>query len=911
MDWRFWRWKQRDIDLNNEIAHDLTADAEERVRSGIPREEAEFASRRDFGNVSLLKEDLREIWIWTSLQRLSQDIRYGWRTLRSNLLFTSMVIVSLALGIGANTAIYSVMDAIMLRALPVKNPGELVILNWRTKNTEPDVVRDHNGPNYPVPGGGVESPDFPWQVYELFRNHNNSFSALFAYKDAGRLNLIVNGQAEAGPVEFVSGNFFSGLGINPAAGRLLTDSDDVAGSSQVAVISFIYWHQRFNADPSAIGQTVKLDNIPFTIAGVTAPEFYGVSAGSAPLVYIPMSNRPALLNRGEEKAMFIDPHNYWVDIIGRLRPGITLARAETELSGPFQVYVLASAANDKERTDLPALWMQEGGSGVDSLRRRFSKPLLVLMTMVVLILAIACANIANLLLSRSAARRREIAVRLSLGASRLRVLRQLLTESLMLSLPGGILGLGVAAVGIHFLISLLSGREDGMSLRAGIDWRTLVFTLCIALAAGIVFGIAPAIQATRVDITPALKETRASSPRRRGRFIGLSQLLVVAQITLSFLLVLGATLFGRTLANLHSVEVGFNPEHLLTFSLNARHGGFEDAQLQTLYARLSEQFRALPGVRAATLSDMPLVANWNSSVGLYVPGIPKHEGRGGTGTSLVMVGPMFFETMQLPIALGRSINTQDVDGAQLAAVVNQMFAKKYFPNQNPIGKQFGINSNVANILIVGVAKNARYSSLKGGIPPVTYLAYFQKALKRRPGSAIFELRTAADPLTLAQTVLKAVQAAAPQVPVTNMRTQTQIIDSTISQERTFADLCTAFALLALGIAGVGLYGTMAYSVSRRTNEIGIRMALGAGRHRIIALVLREVIALAVAGLTIGLLTAWSTQSVIKSFLFGVRTADPFTVLWAGGILFAVLILAGYAPARRASRIEPLGALRHE
>jgi macrolide transport system ATP-binding/permease protein len=910
MEWRFWRWTKRDNDISDEIAHDLAAEAEERVRSGASREEAEFASRRDFGNVSLVKEDVREIWIWAALQRLSQDVRYGWRTLRSNLVFTSMAVVSLALGIGANVAIYSVMDAIMLRALPVKNADELAILNWRTKTKEPEVVHSHNGPAYPVPGGGVESPDFPWQVYELFRNHNSSFSTLFAYKDAGRLNLIVSSRAETGPVEFVSGNFFSGLGINPAAGRLLADSDDLPGSSQVAVISFEYWRKRFNLDSSAIGGTIKVNNVPFTIAGVAAPEFYGVSAGSAPLVYIPMFNRLALVGGAEGKSMFVD-RSYWVDIMGRLRPGGTLARTEAELRGPFHQYVLASAANDQERTDLPALWLQEGGSGVDSLRRSFSKPLWILMTMVALILVIACANIANLLLSRSAARRREIAVRLSLGASRLRILRQLLTESLMLSLPGGLLGLGVAAVGMHFLLLLLFGGEEEMTLRAGIDWRIMAFTIFIALATGVVFGMAPAIQATRVNITPALKETRASSPRRGGRFIGLSQLLVVSQIALSLLLGLSATLFVRTLANLHSVDVGFNAEHILTFSLDARQAGYKDEQLRTLYARLDEELRALPGVRAAAMSDMPLVANWTSTVGLYLPGLPKHEDHDGPGTSLVVVGPSFFETMQLPITLGRSINASDVDGAPVAAVVNQTFAKQYFRNQNPIGRRFGINSKVANITIVGVAKDAHYNSLKQEIPPVAYLAFFQNALKGPPSSAIFELRTVATPLALAQTVREKVHAAAPQVPVTDMRTQTQIIDSTIAQERTFADLCSAFAVLALVIAAVGLYGTMAYAVSRRTNEIGIRMALGAERRSIIAMVLREVLALALPGLAIGLITAWSAQSVIKSFLFGVRAADPVTVLWASGILFAALALAGYAPARRASRVEPLSALHHE
>ena len=909
MDWRFWRWKQHGSDVDEEIAYDLAADAEERIRSGIPPEEAQFASRRDFGNLSLIKEDVREIWVGATLQRLYQDVRYGWRTLRANLVFTSMAVISLALGIGANTAIYSVMDTIMLRALPVKSPSQLVIVNWRAKQ-EPDVVHSHSGPNYPTTGG-IESPDFPWQAYELFRDHNTSFSTVFAYKEAGRLNVVVHGRAEVQAVEYVSGNFFSGLGINPAAGRLLAEYDNKPDSSRVAVISYDYWLRRFNGDLAAIGQTLSLNNIPFTIAGVTAPEFFGVAAGSSPMVYIPIVNRLALYS-GNEKEMFIDPHSYWVDVMGRLRPGVGLARAEAELSGEFHRYVLASTANGKERADLPRLWIEEGGSGMDSLRRTFSRPLAVLLTMAALILAIACANIANLLLSRSVSRRRELAVRLSLGASRLRLLQQLLTESLVLSLPGGILGLGVAAIGIRFLLWLLSGGRDEMSLRAGIDGRTLLFTLCVALATGIVFGLVPAIQAVRLDVTPGLKESRASAPRRRSRRFGFCHVLLVSQIALSLLLVLGAALFVRTLANLYSVDVGFNSQHLLTFSLDARQAGYKGEQLRTLYKSLRERFSALPGVRAAAVSDMPLIADWTSSVGLYVPGIPKHDGRNGAGTSLVMVGPSFFETMQLPIAAGRPISADDVDGAPLVAVVNEVFTKKYFPNQDPIGRRFGINSEMANISIVGIAKDARYSSLKREIPPVAYLAYFQKSLDEGvPGSAIFELRTSGDPLSLATDVRKAVQAVAPRVPVTDMLTQTQIIDSTITQERTFTDLCTAFALLALVIAGVGLYGSMAYAVSRRTNEIGIRMALGAERRRIIAMVLREVVAVAATGLTIGLILAWRTQPAIRSFLFGVRPADPLVVLPATCILFGALVLAGFGPAFRASRVEPLIALRHE
>jgi predicted permease len=911
--WGFGRRKQRETDLNDEIAYDLAADAEERTRSGVSREEAEQASRRDFGNVLLVKEDTREIWGLMWLERLGRDIRYGWRTLCKNPLFAAMAVLSLALGIGANTAIYSVMDAIMIRALPVRNPGELVILNWRAKQF-PDVVQSSNGSMYDEPGGGVTSPDFPWPAYELLRNHNTVFSTLFAYKAAGQLNLVVHGQAELGDVEFVSGNFFSGLGIVPAVGRLIADSDNVAGASQVAVLSYNYWRNRFDGDPAAIGNTVRINSVPFTIAGVAAPEFFGVTPGSAPVVYIPITSRPSLARNygSEHDTMFIDSRSYWVDMMGRLRPGVTLARAQVELAARFHQLALASATNDKERTDLPALWLEEGGSGVDSLRRQYSKPLFILMTMVAFILAIACANIANLLLARATMRRREIAVRLSLGASRLRVLRQLLTESVMLALPGGILGLGVAAAGIRFLIWLLAGGREDFNLRAELDWRVLAFTIAIAFATGILFGLAPALAATRVDITPALKETRASAPSRHGHRIGLSQFLVVAQIALSLLLVLGAALFVRTLANLHSVEIGFNQENLLTFSLDASQAGYKDAALKAFYARMDERFRVLPSVRAATVANMPLVAGWNSSTHVILPGAPKPEGREGPSTFYISVGPTFFETMQLPILLGRPLGSRDVDGAPLAAVVNGVFANKYFPNQNAIGRHFGLgNSEAGDLTIVGIAKNARYSSLKQAIPPVVYISCLQNVVKGPPIAMIFQLRTAGNPLSLAETVRKTVHEAAPRVPVTGMMTQRQRIDNTIVQERTFADLCTAFAVLALMIACVGLYGSMAYAVSRRTSEIGIRMALGAERRRIIWMVLREVLALAAVGLAIGLICAWSAMSTLKSFVFGIKPADPLAILLAAGILIAALVLAGFAPATRASRIDPLTALRHE
>jgi macrolide transport system ATP-binding/permease protein len=902
MNWRFWQAQQRNKEIDEEIAFDLAAEAEERYCAGLSREEAETASRREFGNVSRCKEDVREVWFQASIQVLLQDLRYGLRTLRANWLFSLMAILSLALGLGANTAIYSAMDAVMIRALPVKNTGELAILNWRAKSSQaPDVVQDLYGAVFKNKSGNVESSNLPWQIYELFRNRFDCFSTLFAHKNAGRLNLVVHEQAEVGEVEFVSGNFFNGLGVVPAMGRLLDESDNHPDSRQVAAISFDYWQERFNRDPAAIGQLIKINGIPYTIAGVVAPEFHGVSPGAVPLVYIPISNR-AQFSDGQHKKMFSDPHSYWVEVMGRVKPGVSFAQVEAQLREPFHRFVLASANTEKAKLDLPALWVEEGGSGFDALRRQFSRPLSVLMAMVALILAITCANIANLLLSRAGARRREIAVRLSLGASRWRVTRQLLTESLMLAFTGCLLGFGVAAIGIHFLLWLLSRNSNEIALQAQVDWRILIFGLLIALTTGILFGLVPAIQATRVDVTPALKEVRASVPRKRGGILGLGQLLIVSQIALSLLLVLGAALFVRTLANLQSVARGFNTGHLLTFSVDAGQAGYKGTQLKTLQARLYERLSTLPGVRAASMSDLPLLAGWNSRVGLNISGIQP------AGTSIISVSPTFFETMQLPIALGRSINALDVDGAPRVAVVNETFARKYFRNENPLGKKFGINSKTLDITIAGVAKDARYSSLKDEIPPVTYLSYQQNG---PPSRTFFQLRTTNDPLKLAQSVRQTVHSIAPQVPVTEMLTQTQLIDRTISEELTFADLCSVFALLALVIAGVGVYGTMAYMVSQRTNEIGIRMAMGAGRGRIVVMVMSEVTALALAGLVIGLFMAWNAQSAIQSLLYGVRASDLQTAAWAIGILLAALLIAGYAPARAAVRIEPLVALRHE
>jgi macrolide transport system ATP-binding/permease protein len=848
----------------------------------------------------------------TFWEPFAQDVRYAVRSMSGSKLFTAMAVLSLALGIGANTAIYSFMDGVMLRSLPVRHSEQLVILNWRAKSDAP-VVHSHWGSNYDEPRGGTTSPNFPYPAFELLRDHNDVLSTLFGHAGGGRLNLVIDGSAELAGGQYVTGGFFSGLGVPPAAGRLIDQSDDRPGAAAVAVITYDYWHTRFGANPAVVGKQIQINGTPFTIAGVSAPEFYGVSPDSKPSVFLPMANI-GLTHPTDGQNMFREGTYYWIELMGRLKDGVTLQQAQSQLAGPFHGFVESTATKDRERADLPALWLQEGGSGVDSLRRQYSKPLWILMAMVGLILAVACFNIANLLLARATSRRREIALRLSLGAGRFRIVRQLLTESVVLALLSGIAGIGVAALCIRFLLLLLTNGNDNFTVKVGLDWRVLSFTLLIAFVSGIFFGLAPALQSTRIDITPALKETRASEPHGRFRRVGLSQILVVAQIGISVLLVVAAGLFVRTITNLHSVNLGFNAENILIFNLDATQAGYKDAALKAFYKELEQRFRAIPGVRSATSSDMPLVGGWSSSTSITVPGIPKPpEGQRGPNTSYALVGSTFFETMEIPIVAGRPLDKRDVDGAPVAAVVNQVFAEKYFHGQNPVGRHFtlGGTSNAADIEIVGIARTARYNSLKREIPPVTYIAWIQAPKSRRLNAMIFELRAAGNPLALSNTIRQIVHQVGPQVPVADLTTQTRRIDQTISQERTFAQLCACFGALALLMACVGLYGTMAYAVARRTGEIGIRMALGATRRRVVWMILREVIVLSAFGLLIGLTAAFQTTALLKTFLFGVKPNDPLAIGASVAILIACALLAGYLPAFRASRIDPMAALRNE
>ena len=911
--------RRKDDELREELQFHLEEEAEQRHAEGLTTDQARWAAHRDLGNVTLLRESTRAVWTWTLLEQLLQDLRYGLRTMIRNRSFTAVAALSLALGIGANTAIYSFMDSILLRSLPVSDPESLVVLNWQSKDPRgpkgerrPFVMHSIFGHAYNDPTTGLTSGIFPFPAFELVRKKSDSvFSSVFAYYPADNVTMMINGQAQLANGEYVSGDFFLGLAVPPAAGRLIAAADDRAGAPPVAVISMGLSQRRFGGAANATGQSILINNVPFTEVGVTPPEFFGVDPAATPEVYLPM-HANLLLGAGSLSATtpqeYLDQNYYWIEIMGRLRPGVSLAQAQAVLASPFQQWVAGTATNDEERANLPALLLKEAAGGLDNLRRQYSKPLYVLLTMVGLILAIACANTANLLLARAATRRREMAVRLSIGAGRLRVMRQLLTESILLASLGGALGVLFAVWGVRVLTVLLANGQEHFTLRAELNWHVLVATLAVSLLCGALFGLAPAIQSTRADVIPALKETRGSEAITRARRgflrMNLSSVLVVAQIAISLLLLVAAGLFVRTLSNLQSVQLGYNRDNVLLFELNARQAGHREPEIAAFYSDLRSRLQAIPGVRNATLSHASLVRA-GRRLPISVSGTPT------VGTRTLNTGPAFFTTMQTPMLLGREIDERDQPGSPSVAVINELFGRTYFGDQNPVGRHVTLaGPKPREMEIIGVSANARYGGLKGENPPVVYIPYNQGTFPPVQ-QMTYALRTAGDPLAYVKTVRDIVHQADARVPLTNVTTQAAEIDQTINQEIVFAKLCSGFAVLALVIACIGLYGTMAYTVARRTGEIGLRMALGAQRGAVVWMVLRDVSILAAAGLAIGVPTALGTSKFVESFLFEMRPNDPRALMAAVAILLSAALLAGYVPARKASRIDPMIALRHE
>jgi predicted permease len=909
------RRRDKEAELREELQFHLAEEAELRQAEGMAEEEAQYAARRELGNVTLVAEDTRAAWGWTLLDQLGQDLRYTFRTIAANRLFTLLAVSSLALGIGANTAIYSFMDSILLRSLPVSDPDSLVMLNWNAKTIGRDdfVMHNMSGSTWSDPKGGVVSGMFPYPAFELARK-SEVFSSVFGYyqsRQSSKLNVTIDGRADVGTGQLVTGDFFRGLAVAPAAGRLIAPDDDTAGASNVAVVSHAFSERHLGGVAAAPGRQILINNLPFTVTGVTPPGFFGVDPAINPDVYLPM-HANELLGAADQFGFrperYLDGNFYWIQIMARLSPGVTREQAQAALAPVFQRWALGTATTDKQRANLPGLVLEPGAGGLDSLRRKYSQPLYVLLAMVGLILALACANTANLVLVRAAARRREVALRLSIGASRARIVRQLLTESVTLSLLGGCLGILFAVWGIRFLTLLLSNGLPNFTLRAELNWHVLAAAAALSVFTGVLFGLAPALQATRIDVIPALRETRTGLPRGRRVFgrVTLSHIFVVSQIAISMIMLVAAGLFARTLSNLQAIDVGFDTRNVLLFQVDAVKAGRRGPEIAAFYGGLRRRLATIPGVRNVSLSaDSLIQAGYGLPIGLA--GQPPSR-----STRILTVGPEFFASMRIPVLAGRDFEERDQPGSQPVAIVNEEFVKTHCAGRNPIGQHVTVRKDQRverDMEIIGVTRNVRYGSLTRNTPPVVYLAYNQGYPE--PAQMVYSLQTAGDPLRYVAAVREVVRLADARLPISDIRTQQDDIDHTINREITFARLCGGFASLALLIACVGLYGAVSYNVARRTGEIGIRMALGAPRGGVVRMVLGEVLLLASAGLAIGFAAALATSRFLESFLYGMKPNDPLSLSAAAATLLGAALLAGYVPARKASRIDPMTAVRHE
>jgi predicted permease len=859
------------------------------------------------------------------MHTLWQDLRYGLRTLAKEPGFTSIAVLTLALGIGANTALFSVVDAVLLKKLPVKEPDRLVLFN--SISNQEFSPGSHNGSNTIDPATGLHiRTSFPYQSFVRLRQERGLLSDLIAFGSLA-LNVNADGQVDVANGQAVSGNYFAVLGVPPFLGRTINESDDNVGASPVAVLSHRYWLRRFHGNRDVINKQINLNNVAFTIAGVAAAGFEGtMQVGSSQDVYIPIAWEPQVSG---ERSMMKGAGVWWLRLIGRLKPGATIEQARAGLEGAFQQSVLQhrAARQDQATTagqkppgpldpkDYPRLGADSGSQGEMNMRRFYTRPLKLLFGVVVLVLLIACANVANLLLVRSASRQKEIGVRLAMGASRWRLMRQLLTESVLVSSLGGGLGVLFALWIKDGLFAVGSWGFGGMAaLNPRLDWRVLGFTLALSLLTGVVFGLMPALRATRLDLTPALTDTGRSSTRTSSSW--LTRSLVVVQVSMSSLLLIGAGLLVRTLLNLQRVEMGFDAHNLLLFTVEPNLIGYHDERLASLYQQISERIEAVPGVNSVTFSRMPLLAFSSFTSTLYLSGAqagPDGRVPGGGNIFLHQVRENFLEAMGIPVLSGRSISTHDDARAPKVAVINQTFAQRIFPNENPIGKRFGFDSDKPReIEIIGVARDAKYTSQREDTPPTVYLPWLQNL--RAVGAATFEVRTIGEPMAAVTAIRQAVREVDNKLPLKDIKTQFEQADETLAMERLFAKLLTLFGLLAQQLASIGLYGVLAYSVSQRTHEIGIRMALGADRRKVLQMIMKQGMALALIGIAFGLSGAYVLTKYLESLtsmLFGVRPADPLTFGAAATLLTFVAIVACFIPARRATKVDPLVALRYE
>jgi len=910
----WWRAVTRRSDVEAQVDEELRfhveSYAEDLMRAGLPREEALRRARAELGSLAAARENARQAWGTRWLDELRGDVRYALRMLGKSPGFAAVAISSLALGIGANTVIFTAAQHMLLDRLDVPHPEQLRLLAWRVGQNS--VVTDMWGEFDNAPGGGERSTSFSYPVYEALRKANRSLEDICAFKPLGRMTVMVNGQAVAADAEMVSGNYYATMEVKPQLGRGIEEADDGAvGSGPVVTISDRFWTKAFGRAREAIGKSVLVNAQPLTVVGVNPAGFTGAySAQSSPDIILPFSMQPIVApmetGPGSTGSLLENRNLWWVLMMGRLKPGVATATAQAELNAALDGAIRATMTVQKD-SGIPKLLLDDGSRGQNPNFEELAKPVAVLMSLAGLVLLLACANLANLLLARAGARQREMSVRLALGAGRRRVVRQMMTESLLLAALGGAAGLLLAWAVRNALPGLMSNGWAPPAFSARFSWPIFAFAAGISLLTGLIFGLAPAWQATRVQVSSGLKDSGQTITHRRRGLAGKS--IVVVQMALSMLLVVGAGLFVQTLMRLGRAPLGFRSHNVLLFSVELPQARFPGTASLPVLRRIEEKLAAVPGVEAATLTRVPLISG---SVSLYtvVPeGQDKKAGQ-KTGSLMNDVGQDFFRTFGIPIVAGRGFDAGDTQTSRKVAVVNEAFVKKFFPNVNPIGRTFDAGWGQPLILeVVGICGDAKYDRVRKTAEATFYTPYLQGS--RGVQGATFAVSTRVSGSALLPSLRDAVRSVDRNLPLLDVRTQDEQIAASLQQERVFANLTGGFGVLALVLACIGIYGITAYSVSQRTNEIGIRMALGAQPGRVLRMVLGEAWWIAALGVAAGLAGALAAGRLIASMLYGLKPWDPATLAGAAVLLLGVALGASWIPARRAAGVDPMRALRHE
>jgi len=888
-----------DADLQEEIRLHMDLREQQQVAAGLSPDEARYAAHRKFGNATRLQEDSHLQWGWTWFEDFLQDLHYGLRAMLRSPGVTTVAILSLVLGIGANTSIFSFLDAVLLRSLPVRNPHELVLLGQGLDNGVSDAYAN------------VELYSYPF--YRKLQDRTQVFSDVASASSMiNKLQATIEGRPSPEPmsIKLVSGTYFPTLGIEPFMGRLLSDDDDrFKDSSPVAVLAYAWWKNSLARDPGVLGKKLTVGSSVFTVVGVAPQDFFGTTVGEAPDVFIPLSMQKEIPPGNDGYA---DNFAESLHIIGRLKPGVTISQAAANTNLLFQQIIrsfpeIPLNAVNQGKLDRAIVELQPMANGLSRIRYMFSEPLKILMAVVALVLLIACANIANLLLARSTARSRELAMRQPLGARRSRLIRQLLTESLLLAFTGGLLGVLLAAAANRFLLKMISPGTELLPLNVAINPRLLLFTLLVTFATAILFGMLPAFRATGLDLTESLKDGRGSSGSSRKGF--LARTLIVSQVALSLVLLVASGLFLRTLINLTNIDTGFNPSHVIRLQTDAASEQYKagEAPLMRLYQQIDEKVQAIPGVVSSSSSLFTFNGgSWNNSI--WVQGYP--SGHRDVSVHHNIVGPGYFSTMGIKLIRGRTFDATDTGTSQKVAVISESTARNLFPQGSALGMHFGKHDagNAGDLEVIGIVGDTKVHSLD---EPQQYLTYVPAAQMGWFYLNHFEVRYSGDRQATIAAVRAAIHDVDPHLPLTDIQTLDEQIARSIPMQRLVAQLSTFFGLLAVFLSCIGIYGLMSYMVTRRTNEIGVRMALGAKRSNVLWLVMKESTRLLAAGITVGALAALAGQRFVVALLYGLKPGDPISLLAAVAILTLVAGTAAYLPARRAAQVDPMVALRYE